>query len=151
MKVVPHRSFNGLRYLSDSQIIPLQIPIASLTPNKEEWSYRRTISNKQSRKALHHSSTSTEKLERYTIMQYLLYSFLPKQHLMVVWVMEEKPKVLKKYDERTLSGFHVNSVFWAVATPLAKPTILRPFLKFWNFYSFKSYSKVQPWGYWKGQ
>ena len=58
------RSFNGLRFLSDSQIIPLQIPIGSLVLNKEEWSCRRKISNKQSNKALHHFSTSTEQLER---------------------------------------------------------------------------------------
>ena len=55
---------NGLRYLSDSQVVPLQIPIASLKPNKEEWSYRRkTISNRQSNKTLHYFSTSTEQLE----------------------------------------------------------------------------------------
>ena len=39
--------------------------LPSFIPNKEEWSYRgRTISNKQSNKTLHHSSTSTEHLER---------------------------------------------------------------------------------------
>ena len=75
--------FNGIRYLSESRIIPLQIPIASLIPNKEEQCYkRRKISNKQSNKTLHHSSKSTEQVERQAIMQYFLQAFLTK-HLMV--------------------------------------------------------------------
>ena len=61
------------KYLSNSQVVPLQILIASIIPNNEEWSYRRRkISNKQSNKTLHHSSTSTDQLESQTTMQYLL-------------------------------------------------------------------------------
>ena len=55
----------------------------SLIPN-QEWSYRRrTISNKQSNKTLHHSSISTEQLERQKIMQHLPSIFEiqpPKPH-----------------------------------------------------------------------
>ena len=55
--------FNDAIYLSNLQIFSLQIPIASLIPNKGEWNYRgRTISIKQSNKTLHHSSTSTEQV-----------------------------------------------------------------------------------------
>ena len=59
----------------------------SLIPNKEEWSCRRrAIPNKQFNKTLHHSRTSTEQLERSTMVQHLLQAFLPKQHLMAVWL-----------------------------------------------------------------
>ena len=44
------------------------------------------MSNKQSNKTLHHSSTSIEQLKRYTIIQHLLQAFLPKQDLMAVWL-----------------------------------------------------------------
>ena len=70
------RGLDGLRCLSEPTT-----NFYSLTPNKDEWSYRRrTISHKQSTITLHHSLTSTEQLERYTIMQQLLQAFLPKQH-----------------------------------------------------------------------
>ena len=71
MKEVPHRpaqterGFNGVRRLSDSQIIPLHISIALCQARKVGRSYRkRGMSNKQSNKTRHHSSTSTEQLER---------------------------------------------------------------------------------------
>ena len=70
VKVVPHRpaqTERGLQWFKTSfQLRDNSITNSySLIPNKEEWSYRRkTISNKQSNKTLHHSSTSTEQLER---------------------------------------------------------------------------------------
>ena len=70
MKVLPYRppqTATGLQWFKTS----FQLPDNSTTnsyshiPNKEEWSYRkRAISNKQSNKTLHHSSTSTEQLKR---------------------------------------------------------------------------------------
>ena len=65
--MVPHRpaqtkgGFIGLRRLSNSQVIPLQNPIALYQTRRNEVTYRRrTIPNKQANKTLHHSSASTE-------------------------------------------------------------------------------------------
>ena len=78
--------FNGLRRLSDTQIITLQISIALYQTSRNEVR-RGTISNKQPNITLNHFSTSTEQLQNQTIMQHhLLVAFLPKQHLTVVWL-----------------------------------------------------------------
>ena len=65
IKVVPHRhaqTKRGLHWFKTSFQLPDNSIANSygLIPNKEVWSYRRTISNKQSNKTLHHSSTGTE-------------------------------------------------------------------------------------------
>ena len=92
VKVVPHRAAQterGLRWFKTSFRLPNNSTTNSysLIPNKEEWSYRkRTISNKQSNKTQHHSSTSTEQVNRQKIMQHLLQAVQPNQHLMVVWI-----------------------------------------------------------------
>ena len=69
LKVVPYRPAQTEREL---QWFKMSFRISdnfttnsySLTPNKMEWSYRRTLSNKKTDKTLHHSSASTEQLER---------------------------------------------------------------------------------------
>ena len=85
MKVVPNQpaqTGRGLQWLKTAFQLPDNSTTNSyfLIPNKEEWSYRRkTISNKQSNKILHHSCASSEQLVGYTIMQHLLQAFHPKQ------------------------------------------------------------------------
>ena len=70
VKEVPHRSVQterGLHWFKASFLLPDNSTTNSysLIPKKGEWSYRRrAISNKQSKKTLHLSSTSTEHLER---------------------------------------------------------------------------------------
>ena len=93
VKEVPQRpaqTERGLQWFKTSFWLPDNSTTNSycLRPKKGGWSYRRrVISNKQSNKTLNHSSTSTEQLKRYTtVMQHLLQAFLPKQHLMVVWL-----------------------------------------------------------------
>ena len=103
VKVVPHgpaQTERGLQWFQTSfRLLDNSITKAfSLIPNKEEWSYkRRTISNKQYNKTLHHSSTSTEQLEMQTIMQHLLQAFLPKQHLMIVWLKDSAISKILEY------------------------------------------------------
>ena len=70
VKEVPHRPAQIERELQWFKT-SFQLPDYStsnsycLIPKKGEWSYRRrAISNKQSNKTLHHSSSSTEQLKR---------------------------------------------------------------------------------------
>ena len=92
VKVVPNRpaqTESGIQSFKKSFQLPDNSTTNSysLIPNKEEWSCRRrAIPNKQFNKTLHHSRTSTEQLERSTMIQHLLQAFLPKQHLMAVWL-----------------------------------------------------------------
>ena len=86
LKMVPNRPAQtemGLQWFKTSFRLPDNSTTNSygLIPNTEEWSYRkRTISNKQSNKTLHHSSISTEQLERHSMV---FYSILFWVHSMV--------------------------------------------------------------------
>ena len=68
LKVVPYRpaqTERGLQWFKMSFRISDNFTTNSysLIPNKMEWSYRRTLSNKKTNKTLHHSSASTEQLK----------------------------------------------------------------------------------------
>ena len=63
----PAQTERGLQWFKMSFRLPDNSITNSycLTPRKGEWSYRRrAISNKQSKKTLHHSSAGTEQLKR---------------------------------------------------------------------------------------
>ena len=71
--------FSGLRHLSDSQIISLQIPIALYQRRGNGWSYRRACNIKE---------TIQPNPASFLYKYWTAKGLLPKQHLMVLlWLI----------------------------------------------------------------